>query len=516
MKICKHCQHENSEGDLFCANCGKLVEEATENVTVEEVSVEKPSETERFCFHCGKPVSSHVKFCPECGVDLTGKVEVPPSEAKNEPAQEMGSRIAKTPRPRKNKWIIAGIIVAVLLSFGIYKVVDYYSEYSQLQRISDQLTLEKYDELIPLMVQPGSFKNYSKDEGKRFAKVLKDDKNIAAQMLSDINGPKGQGSLVKVVTSGKIMGIFKRSAIVVPSYSSRIKSNLKGGVITIDGDTKIKIDSDNFSEKTKPLIYGSHTFELSGEKDKQSINQKINQEVQLEETIDLNVSKINTMIVSNVDEADVYINNKKVGKLIDGSYDVTDSLWLNSMKFQLKRTLPDKTDEVSEIYNLDDPDSYSETINLDFEGAVTEEDLTEFLDSFYGEVTTSMNYSYSGLNAENKNALSRYFDGGKSNNEYLDFSEYIASVIKRIDDSDSDFERQVAGLNSIDSFERKSQDIYKVTYTVSYDTEYTYSSDRDNLEEVFRYTGITLKKTESDSGFKIVDMGGKDAMKKIN
>lgn len=502
MQTCQKCLQENAEGDQFCVNCGESLQEKT-----------PPLQT-RFCKHCGKEVGNHVKFCPECGGNLT---EDKSMDSQSSATTPLRSQSKKARSPLYNKWVIGGGLVAVLLIFGAYKWGAYYSEAAQIERISEKLTQQKYDELIPLMVRPNDLENYSATDAKPFVNTLKEDKTIADQVLRDVNQPFGSGTLVKILPSGRVGGIFKRYTMVVPSYRVDLTSNLKDGEISVDGTTKIKVESTDFNQRTAPLIYGTHTFELTGEKDKQQIQQKISTAIQKDVSVDLTVANINTTIVSNVNEADVYLNDKKVGVLTDGSYTLNDRLWINAMKFQLKRRLPDKTVEISDVYHLDDPTAYSDTVSLPFPDKVTDEEFTNFLDDFYNIVTASINYSYrTGLTSEGKNNLSRYFDGGKSNPEYLDFSEYINSVIKRIDDSKSDVQSQNIALNGIESFERQSQDTYKVTFTVTYDTEFSYSSGRDNLEEVFRYTGITLKKTDSDAGFKIIDMGGKEAMSKIN
>ena len=60
---CNSCNAEFSEGTKFCTECGKLVENVSEND-------ENLSDQNSTCPKCHAEISPGIKFCEECGTKI--------------------------------------------------------------------------------------------------------------------------------------------------------------------------------------------------------------------------------------------------------------------------------------------------------------------------------------------------------------------------------------------------------------------------------------------------------------
>ena len=86
--ICGHCQAENVEGALACANCGAAL---TLQPSLTGSAVSRPETKEKYCRKCGATNPADSSFCESCGAGLSaGKAEAG-TGSRAQPIRAVGS-----------------------------------------------------------------------------------------------------------------------------------------------------------------------------------------------------------------------------------------------------------------------------------------------------------------------------------------------------------------------------------------------------------------------------------------
>lgn len=94
---CEYCNSDNKEGALFCASCGKKLQENTK-------------QSKKFCVNCGKPLKEDAVFCPSCG----GKVKQQMPSSVDVSSDVTKPTITVQTSKKDKKKIVIGIVIALI------------------------------------------------------------------------------------------------------------------------------------------------------------------------------------------------------------------------------------------------------------------------------------------------------------------------------------------------------------------------------------------------------------------
>jgi ribosomal protein L40E len=86
--ICGHCQAENVEGTLACANCGAAL---TLQPSLTGSAVSRPETKQKHCRKCGAANPADSSFCEACGADLSAAKKAASTGSRAQPARAVGS-----------------------------------------------------------------------------------------------------------------------------------------------------------------------------------------------------------------------------------------------------------------------------------------------------------------------------------------------------------------------------------------------------------------------------------------
>ena len=224
----------------------------------------------------------------------------------------------------------------------------------------------------------------------------------------------------------------------------------------------------------------------------------------------LDLHKVSFIVKSNVEDAEVLVDNKKIATIKDGSAEVKDIVWHQGLAVQVKKKF-DKQVVESEVRKIEseeflasqfEKESYGSEVMLEIKGIKSKDDVQSFLYGLYGDVSTYTS-EYSDLDGMAKSDLAKYFQNGEDNADYQDFLKFITDVRSSSEKSSVQGEPKVEKMTMI------GKDRYQVQYLIKYRTVYK-SYKMDDVVQVFRYTKATMVYNQEEERFEIVDLGGKE------
>lgn len=507
MKKCQSCQHENQDDAIFCENCGEKFAKM-ENLREE-------SSQKNICT-CGQTLEAQDKFCPACGKTTATESAIQLQKITNPQIIP-----AKQPMSKKRK-IVLGIVLAIccIMVGGYLTAKNFYSLENQQKRLVEIVKNKDVNQMKKNTISADPNYTITKEELKKYFDYYNqpEHKEAFSLLLGELGSDDGNTGDLALVKNGKKFLLF-----------DEYQWELKPGYITVSTNQKnMKLFLNNqekeiTSDKQEQIVWGPLTpmdykvkGELAGETTETTettVDLVRFQHPELEQIgqVTLNFRKISFKLVSNISDADIYIDNEIFDQLVAGESEMKDIIWHQGMTVQLKKTLEDKSvletkkeilDEDSYEVDSYDPDSYSSTIELDFSGIQEKSGMELFLSRVYSEVTSDTS-SYSKFDEEAKQKLATYFTDGKANVEYKDFETFIQSI------RDSKAKSSVSGTPTVESIQMTGKNTYNVQYLIKYKTNYT-DYKQDSVSQIFRYKKATMVYDEEKGTFCIQSLGGKE------
>jgi len=86
--ICGHCQAENVEGSLACANCGAAL---TLQPSLTGSAISRSENKEKYCRKCGATNPADSSFCEACGAGLSEGKAKAGTGSRAQPTRAVGS-----------------------------------------------------------------------------------------------------------------------------------------------------------------------------------------------------------------------------------------------------------------------------------------------------------------------------------------------------------------------------------------------------------------------------------------
>lgn len=501
MKLCRSCHHENQEEAVFCENCGEKFEQ--ESIQSETLGEAKGAKT---TCSCGAQLEADDKFCPACGKAVANE------------SSDQAQTVAKTPMSKKQKLILGLVAVLLCIAFGSYFATkNYYSQENQLKRMVETVQNKDVNQMEKLTFSADPNYTVTKKELKKYFDYYSQNEHKAAfsQLITQLKTKDNQNSELVFVKKGKKLLLFDDFRWELKPRYITITANQKDMKLFLDDQEKETTDKNQFQTVWGPLTPAEYWIkgELAGEKSETTIDlvQSSDSDLQQMSQVSLDFKKISFKLKSNILDAEVFLDDQKVGQLAAEEYEVKNQIWHQGMAVQLKKTLDDKsiietkqqviTDSSFAADNYD-PESYSSMIELNFADIQGKSEVDYFLNGFYAAVS-SYTGTYTTYDAINKQKFSTYFTDGENNAEYQDFNTFIQSI------RDSKVKSAVNGSPTVETVKMNGKNSYVVRYLIKYETRYQDYKTKD-ITQIFRYQKATLIYDEEAKKFTIQSLGGKE------
>jgi uncharacterized membrane protein YvbJ len=342
------------------------------------------------CENCGHLNKNTDPFCEECGAPLLNQqLDWLPEQAKTK--EDVNK---KTSFPHfKKSFLFLGFILILLLGGLIYKwgeqrlskeqqIADFVQniEEQDAHAVSQQLTTnESAFQISPSSIRPlVEFLHGNKKELKKVEQGLKHKQKIHGLSLQQV---------------GQTYLFFPRYRLVLTPVHVQVATNQEKVKLKVNQTELGTSNSSQYQQEFGPIVPGNYTFQAAIEDT--TGDTILKNEVRFIDAdtyspmIDLNFKKITIPITSNLTDADIYVNNKKIGTYSEGTQMVGPLFWRENMTIQLKKAVNGEVIETAKETVKETDFSEQETENLTLHlnfPLVSSYDIRSALEAFYQEL----------------------------------------------------------------------------------------------------------------------------------
>lgn len=389
--FCPNCGKQNPVTGAFCESCGtnlqeRVIDTIDERSNVEDIKeevyegpiekVEPVSESVIFCPACGNKNAGDTIFCESCGHKVSDPVVEVPVE--NSAVNQTVPRPPRKPLSKKNKvGIASGLIVLGLVVGGYNYGQYYYSGEKEISRFIQAIKDKDADEAANYLVSEDPTVKIDKKTVKPLINYFDTNKDeLKALNAALLNQNEYYG--MKFYQTGKQFGFFDKHQAKIETVYANLKTNKENVDLYMNDKKLITSDTDEFTKKVGPLLPGLYNFKADM-KDEKKKEAKVEETLSLSPDMDshdinLSFKIIKARLTSNVEVADVKVNDKKVGELNgEGEFIYGPVLYTPGLTFKLTTKLGDKEIESfeykvgNEEFSEDSFDDYSNTAYLSFD-----------------------------------------------------------------------------------------------------------------------------------------------------
>ncbi|GAB2026178.1 TcaA second domain-containing protein [Lactovum odontotermitis] len=356
----------------------------------------------------------------------------------------------------RKKLKIAAVISACLLFVVLVGLVFFgfirYSRNNQLTRLKETLDSNNADKIAKIVQTNDSGFKVNAKNIKPFVDYLTRNPTYAADLSEAIENDtaKKSNSDVYVVRAGSQLLLYPKYVLKMNLVYPEITAERSGTTVTFDGKELGKTTADN--QTLKPGAYVPGSYELKGAftLNDQALNSS--QEVDLtrfgHDDFTQNLAlefKITapTVRCSTFPDAEVWIDNEKVGQLTNGLLYLPEMAYTSGMEIYLRKSFPSKTIESSHRELVEGYPDITLDFNKVFSGNVSDYKtvINNFLTQYYK--------TEAGLTQNSR--LNSFLEKGASTPEYNDYITNHFATIKAQNDTYNH-----ANINEI-----KAQKLYK-------------------------------------------------------
>lgn len=442
----------------------------------------------KFCANCGTENKEETRFCRECGHDFN---------TEDTETKEPLTVTIKKPEIKaltKTQKIVGGIVLFIILAgFSGYKIGEQiYSKQNQIDAFIETLASADENKLAKLVVTHDPNFKVTPESLAPFATYLSENKSYVSNLGSAFrNSISTDSKEIYVSKNGKKMFFYDNYELVINPVYFNVSTNVADATITLNGKELLVSDEEDFSKEVGPYAPGKYEFHATADINGYQFENKAKENIlsNFETEVYLPVEGVEFSIYSNQENPDVYLNNKKIGQLKDGYGDFGPVSWSDGMLLELGMEFPSGTlkSKSTELYNYDD--SYS----LDFTNVFSYQDVSDVLfDPLTSQIIYMSESDEEYLDSEDESELASYLTGGKNSELYVRFIEY-AKVFRGNKDAES-----LSYNYNITDITQTDVNLYTVTMDFELTTYYSYSSNRDNLEERYDYTFVVESYEKDD------------------
>lgn len=282
----------------------------------------------KFCETCKEQFAGHLNFCPRC----RNKSE--DTSASMVASSEEIQRETRPVRSKKNIFLFIGFIVIAALLFGVYQFGAY--KFSKEKQVNEMLEafqkndVSAIDEFVK--VDDPGLKVKSEDI-QAYIRYLKDNPSYNKALLyylqKEAITKDSVGSTVsfedgRIIEDGKEWFLYPKYKFNMKSYYMNVSTTAKNAEIYVNDKKEIELSSSKTSKELGPYFPGSYVVKAKAKAELTQLETE--KEVDLADekkgTIEVNLSLEGNYVTisSDENEATVFVNGKKRGKLSNGSY----------------------------------------------------------------------------------------------------------------------------------------------------------------------------------------------------
>lgn len=376
----------------------------------------------KFCGTCKKNVADHLNFCPECG----SKVEV---IVDNTAATYTEVQSETQPvKSKKNLFLIIGFAIIIILLFGAYKFGAYkFSKEKQINVMIEAFQKKDINAIDEFVKANDSSLKIKTEDIKAYMRYLKENPSYNKQLLSYLQKETVDQKLTKdknsfkdgeIVAEGKEWSLYPKYKFSMKSYYMSVSTTAKNAEIYVNDKKETELSSDKTSKELGPYFPGTYVVKATAKTELTELETEKEVDLADEQSekvnVDLSLEGKYVSISSDENDATVFVNGKKRGKLSYGNYKLGPVSTDETVEVHLEKTT-DFGVIKSESVKIGDQSTYY----LKFPKETSSSAVGDFV----------RNHIYNNVRAISLNDFSlienNYDKSGKSYKEDRDYIQYL-------------------------------------------------------------------------------------------
>ena len=413
----------------------------------------------KFCGTCKKNVADHLNFCPECGSKvevIVDKTAASYTEVQNE---------IKPAKSKKNLFLIIGFLIIAAVLFGAYKFGAYkFSKEKQVNVMIEAFQKKDINAIDEIVKADDPSLKIKTEDIKAYMRYLKENPSYNKELLAYLQKQTIDQKLTKdkasfkdgqIVEEGKEWFLYPKYKFSMKSYYMSVSTTAKNAEIYVNDKKETELSSDKTSKELGPYFPGTYVVKATAKTELTELETEEVVDLADEQSgkveVDLSLEGKYVTISSDENDATVFVNGKKRGKLNYGSYNLGPVSTDETVEVHLEKTT-DFGVMKSESIKIGDQSTYY----LKFPKETSSSAVGEFV----------RNHIYDNVRAISLNDFSlienNYDKSGKSYKEDRDYLQYLHK--KGITEDLLTME--------VRNVERQSETKYKVTTYEEYHIRY--------------------------------------------
>ncbi|MGK0535564.1 zinc ribbon domain-containing protein [Bacillus sp. 'calajunan'] len=376
----------------------------------------------KFCGTCKKNVADHLNFCPECG----SKVEVIVDNAAASYTEVQSE--TQPVKSKKNLFLIIGFAIIIILLFGAYKFGAYkFSKEKQINVMIEAFQKKDINAIDEFVKANDSSLKIKTEDIKAYMRYLKENPSYNKQLLSYLQKETVDQKLTKdknafkdgeIVAEGKEWFLYPKYKFSMKSYYMSVSTTAKNAEIYVNDKKETELSSDKTSKELGPYFPGTYVVKATAKKELTELETEKEVDLADEQSekvnVDLSLEGKYVSISSDENDATVFVNGKKRGKLSYGNYKLGPVSTDETVEVHLEKTT-DFGVIKSESVKIGDQSTYY----LKFPKETSSSAVGDFV----------RNHIYNNVRAISLNDFSlienNYDKSGKSYKEDRDYIQYL-------------------------------------------------------------------------------------------
>ncbi|MEI4710880.1 hypothetical protein WAG12_13015 [Bacillus cereus] len=413
----------------------------------------------KFCGTCKKNVADHLNFCPECGSKvevIVDKTAASYTEVQNE---------IKPAKSKKNLFLIIGFLIIAAVLFGAYKFGAYkFSKEKQVNVMIEAFQKKDISAIDEIVKADDPSLKIKTEDIKAYVRYLKENPSYNKELLAYLQKQTIDQKLTKdkasfkdgqIVEEGKEWFLYPKYKFSMKSYYMSVSTTAKNAEIYVNDKKETELSSGKTSKELGPYFPGTYAVKATAKTELTELETEEVVDLADEQSgkveVDLSLEGKYVTISSDENDATVFVNGKKRGKLNYGSYNLGPVSTDETVEVHLEKTT-DFGVMKSESIKIGDQNTYY----LKFPKETSSSAVGEFV----------RNHIYDNVRAISLNDFSlienNYDKSGKSYKEDRDYLQYLHK--KGITEDLLTME--------VRNVERQSETKYKVTTYEEYHIRY--------------------------------------------
>lgn len=443
----------------------------------------------KFCEQCGAELAKDDKFCEQCGKVVAEEVKEKKEETETkEPAekeQSVGNKERKS-LTKEQRIIGASVIGIIVVLFSVYQLGSFlYSPERQTDKIVKAISAKNSKQLAGVTTSTDSDFEVTEDSLENFTSYLDENPDYLSWMVSELTDYGSYDSFY-IGESGKKFGLYPAYELFMTPVYGTVYTNAAGVAISLGEKELFLSDSEEFTREVGPFAPGILEFSAEGEMNGFPLS--VAEEVtwlngDSYHEVNLSLTGEYFTVRSDLENADVYINDQVIGQLENGYGDFGPIPVTDGMTIHVSQIFGEE-EVSSDAQKLTKDNSYYEFDNVVL--GSTDEATRVLRNAYSTAAQLTRNYeSYA-------DDYTKYYHpkGPAYEEQRLAFLSFGESM-----DADEDINRVDFDVTT-DKVERTTSNTFAIEYEVTYRTYHSYGSDNeDSLRHYSKEATIIFEPT---------------------